>query len=403
MIESVFKVSTEMHAVLLSLYRLLYCRYSNTAAFLLRFFPLLLLLLLETCRLSFFVYCVFIDRLLSWNFASFRFCIFIFADDEDEDVIEIPSSLMPPHRSDDAGNGKNPQAPDSRPLSEYVWVRALSRIADASSIRVEPLSDDDYALIESRADWLARRGGMLRQISVVWPNQVVPLRLFDDDDDSVDNKNGDGPVIARVRVLPDGFRRQGNTDGVIAAGIWPDDDDDKNRRDIQWEHCCMRLVADTRVVVIDPPEDEEGRQRRRTAGILGNNRGALLRVCPGLGDYDIPMRQLASRLDFHLVSLHSCCCAAIHPRTASVVFAVPENGDLSGTDHRLLAAIEPRMMAEYDGLGFFLLERDAATTATTTATTPTIVRVVVSASVPEGAIGKIECREEEVCAHVALR
>ena len=54
---------------------------------------------------------------------------------------------------------------------------------------VEPVTVEDWELLQLDAAWL-EGGGLLRQVSLVYPNQVVPLRL------------SNGSDLVRVRVLP---------------------------------------------------------------------------------------------------------------------------------------------------------------------------------------------------------
>ena len=88
-------------------------------------------------------------------------------------------------------------------------------------LQVEPVTCEDWELLEMEAEWLEQR--LLQQISVVYGNQVVDLRL------------SNGLDTARIRVLPGNFERD---------SIWPDD---------ATTVPCYRLLAATQVVVMPKP------------------------------------------------------------------------------------------------------------------------------------------------------
>ena len=76
----------------------------------------------------------------------------------DGNVIELPSSLLPLGVKND----------------DFVEVEAISSIVDATVIHVEPLSWEDWELLEASAEFL-EGGALLQQISVVFPEQKIPL------------------------------------------------------------------------------------------------------------------------------------------------------------------------------------------------------------------------------------
>lgn len=154
-----------------------------------------------------------------------------------------------------------------------VEVSALSTIDDAEQILVEPVTDDDWRLIESSAAWL-EEGGLLRQLSVVYPGQIVTTRL---------ERN----VTASFRVLPDSFR------GPLC--VWSDSEPLRP---------CLRLAADTRVVV----KPRAAKSTQRSADLA-------LRVLPSLEDYSVAARELAQRLEVNVVSVAQFS-AAVHPTVA---------------------------------------------------------------------------------------
>jgi len=276
------------------------------------------------------------------------------ADDDNEDMIDLPPGLLL-SLSDEEQKQRHDgrmNSGSSRILRSFAdsfstttniltaHVRALPYIEDADEIHVEPLTEQDYALLDYRSKWLADGGNLLRQVSMVYVDQIVPIRLFDDDggggSNNNNNNNNNTTMVAYVRVKSfvtrqggvsksssssssstrrsstndenDSQRNGGNScSGIIRrrnASIWPtDDNDDENShrsvRDDGFDHCdgaactadtgrrtrscytttCVRLVADTRVVVMSPPPKKEEDEERRSAVFR------KLRVYPGLCDY----------------------------------------------------------------------------------------------------------------------
>src|SRR3569623_1247015 len=97
--------------------------------------------------------------------------------------IEIPECLLPINSSSIA---QNDTTDDSSSL--LVDVRSVSQHChDAQELVVQPLSLDDWTLLSQHASRL-EHGGLLRQVSVVYANQVLSLLVARD--------------LVRVRVMP---------------------------------------------------------------------------------------------------------------------------------------------------------------------------------------------------------
>lgn len=111
-----------------------------------------------------------------------------------------------------------------------VTVQALGAIPTASSISVEPLTYDDWMVLETQADAAAAQ--FLAQVSVVYDGQILRLII--------------GRDVVRVQA-------------VVST----------------YSYC--RLVADTRVVVVPPPSRDT---RLRVVPAKGD-------LPPGLGDHGI--------------------------------------------------------------------------------------------------------------------
>jgi hypothetical protein len=175
--------------------------------------------------------------------------------------VELPASLVP------EGFQENSE----------VLVAALPAIQNASILNVEPLTVEDWELLETRAEFL-EDGAMLRQVTVVYSEEKLRLWVG-------------GKDLAWVRVLPENFSTQDN--------VWPD-------LDFSGSLCspssCLRLVADTRVCVVPKPK----RSRPRAS--------PPLRVYPTMDDYSEPMNGLALSIDKKQVRT-SPGTALIHPDT----------------------------------------------------------------------------------------
>jgi Peroxisome biogenesis factor 1, N-terminal len=166
-----------------------------------------------------------------------------------------------------------------------VRLRVLHKVVDAKELFIEPVSVEDWELIEREATWL-ESGGLLEQICIVYPDQIVQLHLQSTLE------------VAFVRVRHDNFSRH-----RYNVGIWPEQD---QRGDMS-QPACLRLVADTQVVVIPKARSERG-----------NQFSPWLRIVPAMEDYknDVVLRRLALLLGKSIigasVSIHSL---VVHPTT----------------------------------------------------------------------------------------
>jgi hypothetical protein len=163
---------------------------------------------------------------------------------------------------------------------EEVDVSALSAVKNATDLHVEPLSVDDWALLQANADWL-EQGGLLQQVSLVYPGQILTLCAG-------------GRDLVRVRVASTNFDPK--------QSLWPGDDDDTG---VSSSPKCLRLVADTQVIVA--PKTKAGEQTRETA---------KLTVVPAINDYSESILELADLLGVSLTDA-APCCAVVHPATLS--------------------------------------------------------------------------------------
>ena len=181
----------------------------------------------------------------------------------ESDFIELPPSLFS-HLS-----GSN----DFSNL--VVTVGALPSVEHAAQLLVEPVTFEDWELLQMNAAWL-EGGGLLNQISIVYPNQVVPLLL----------SNGSDRAHARVLSGPN-FDRKSS---------WLK----------EHSNCpCLCLLAETEIV-IQPKLREtakgEGKLKLRTMPCLEDYYGAMLQLAEILADRS------------PLISVHENTIA-LHPTT----------------------------------------------------------------------------------------
>jgi len=82
---------------------------------------------------------------------------------EHDDSIQIPTNLLP----------------DLSPLPSMVEVRMLTTIQSCQKVHVEPVSTEDWELLQCDSEFL-QEGGFLQQVSVVYTKQRLCLKLEND-------------------------------------------------------------------------------------------------------------------------------------------------------------------------------------------------------------------------------
>jgi hypothetical protein len=179
----------------------------------------------------------------------------------DSNFIDLPASMVPEGLED-------------------VNVSVLSVVKNATDLHVEPLSVDDWVLLEANAAWL-EQGGLLQQVSLVYPDQILTLCAG-------------GRDVVRVRVASSNFDSK--------QSLWPGDDDDT---DVSSTPKCLRLVADTQVIVAP-----------KTKAVEQTSYTAKLTVVPAISDYSESILELAGLLSVSLTDA-APCCAVVHPTTFS--------------------------------------------------------------------------------------
>jgi Peroxisome biogenesis factor 1, N-terminal len=138
-------------------------------------------------------------------------------------IIELPRSLLP---SNIAGSS----------VPAFVSVQAFPRIEYGTRVDVEPLTTEDWELLEIHSEAM-EHGELLNQVSVVYPDQVLRFRV---------GSNGD-----QVNIVVKGV--QTASSALSESSIWPSIPSHKTSDEITTTTCCVLLVQDTEVVVAPKP------------------------------------------------------------------------------------------------------------------------------------------------------
>lgn len=137
-------------------------------------------------------------------------------------------------------------------------VKPLGHVDDATAIYMEPLDCSDWELMEINSDFL-ESGGLLQQVSIVYPNQILPLWVG-------------GRDVLRVKVLSRSFYTSDE-----------DSSDEDASYDQEERPVCLRLVADTEVIVTPKPRPFSSAELKMSAP---------LRVYPTWEDWSFSMQSL---------------------------------------------------------------------------------------------------------------
>ena len=148
-----------------------------------------------------------------------------------------------------------------------VNVQPMYSIINATTIYLEPMSTKDWEYVEIFANQL-EAGLLLNQISIIYINQILPLRI--------------GSDIVYLRVLEKNFTTFQHQ---------------HHHHHRHRHHPCLRLVAESEVIITPKPRS---RNRNRTR----SNRQSYtpskpFRIQPTQGDFSNDMKILCDIFDHH--------------------------------------------------------------------------------------------------------
>lgn len=172
----------------------------------------------------------------------------------DEDVIELPLDLHP-SLAFEFNIATEPIRVSARPLPD---------VPIAEQVTFEPLSTSDWELIEMEASVL-EDGGLLNQITIIYPGQVFPLRLVSPGESC----SGDLETAAWIKVVADeGFASKlVQYDSDDTDSMFTSDSDSSESESSGVLNNCLRLMAETEVSVIPKPrlKNEDETESRSSA------------------------------------------------------------------------------------------------------------------------------------------
>ena len=198
---------------------------------------------------------------------------YIIAGNNADGLIDLPQCLLP-----------DSVRYDMKDQPTFVTVHALEYMDGASELFVDPVTWEDWELLQHNAATL-EEGRLLQQISVVYSGQVIRLAM----------SNG---ARASLVVLPRNFERNDEN------RVWPKDAtaDSINHGG---RYPCYRLLADTQVIIAPKPRIPQHPVQH------------LFQLIPTRQDYemfDCGMIELSKVLEVELVSVPQGVMI-LHPNT----------------------------------------------------------------------------------------
>jgi len=157
-------------------------------------------------------------------YASYNGGSFEHSSSFEQDIIELPRTML---------------SGISHKLPEFVSVHALTIVEYGSRVCFEPATVEDWELLEIYGDFM-EQGGLLNQVSVIYPNQNLIVRV------------GDGVDRVQVKVIEATSSTWGTSRNE--SSIWPDlsfesDSNSNCRREDSSRLPCVLLIQDTEVIV----------------------------------------------------------------------------------------------------------------------------------------------------------
>jgi hypothetical protein len=288
-------------------------------------------------------------------FSLHWFC-FNFSDNkiDSENEIDVPASLIPPMWLEQSVGG-----PNVRLLSR---VFPLTKVRTAQALDVQPMTYEDWLALEDHATWLAN-GGLLQQISIVYPNQIISLQL------PVESHSRS--LTARVLV------KECNFDPPKHVSFWNPPHIASDAADE-----VLRLVANTNVIVqpLSPP-----------TGLATCS--CRLWICPTKQEYSSTLRHVmqvnlesALKEIWQRVVSVSPFSVVVHPDTWQRV-SITDSSSIFQENTQGRCTLPQDSPMEYA-----LLSSQSAMTDPVDDVIQLVVAVTTSSLVPRDAIGKCQPR-----------
>lgn len=185
------------------------------------------------------------------------------------DVIELPESML------SSLTGTHSRA-NGFTIPDYVSVSALSRVRHATRVLVEPLTTEDWELLEIHGEDM-EHGGLLSKVSLVYPKQTLTLPV------------GRGERDRVHIVIKEAAGGIDHGDSNVSSSLWPalPNSNLSAIEDDETGAPCVLLVHDTEVIVIPKP-----RQTKKTSPW-----SAPLRLIPTQLDWSQGIMDMLSRMN----------------------------------------------------------------------------------------------------------
>ena len=169
----------------------------------------------------------------------------------------------------------------------YVDVQPIHMVKNAESVILEPLSTNDWELVEIFAGQI-EAGLLLSQVSIVYPNQILPLQLRSD--------------VVHLRVIGQSFESSSSS---------------------ETGHDCLRLVAQSEVIISPKPRGEVAKSEKKDEEGIIYSVSDPFRVLPAEADFSKDMKSLLDMFNTfsstmtRLLPAPPLFCGFMHPETLS--------------------------------------------------------------------------------------
>lgn len=169
-------------------------------------------------------------------------------------------------------------------LPTMIEVEPLPCVMDATDIYLEPCKTSDWEMVEIFAQEL-ESGLLLQQVSIVYPDQILPLYI--------------GSDYVYLRVLEQGFGNN-NENGKVE---------------------CLRLVTSSQIIISPKPRNKTEKQLEYPVSIP-------LRIQPTVADFSMDMKKFfdafqpvgsktpsCTKMSSMIIHSPPLLCVWVHPKT----------------------------------------------------------------------------------------